>query len=267
LIFPLLALTAACSAGAVERVSRGERILEASEGELALVVYRAKAGKRPLYLVEATLGAGADIRVEPSAGPARLEDILAKAPEGFAAVNGGFYDKQGIPMGLVVSDGKTRSKLKRGGGSGVFLVDAKGPRVVHRDEVPKQRIAQAVQSIDRVVDGGKALVGPRASAALDARSAVSVDKDGRVRLLAIFSPDAVAQKSCGPSACTFALDSRSSSSGVSLAELARYLVDTGSREALNLDGGYSTSFEAALGGKRLRVRAFGATVQALVARP
>jgi len=42
-------------------------------------------------------------------------------------------------------------------------------------------------------------------------------------------------------------------------------VAEGADAALNLDGGYSTSFEARLAGKELRVIAFRATINALFA--
>jgi uncharacterized protein YigE (DUF2233 family) len=260
-----LFLGAAC-ADAEGKITAGEVLLEAREGDVELRLQRARVGDRPLLLITATVKPGAKIGVSPSTRPARLGD-LAPSAGSFVAINGGFYDEKGAPMGLVVEGGKTVSRLRKGGGSGVFLVGAKGPRVVHRDKVPGSGVQIAVQSIDRVVDKGKSLVGERASGALDARSAVAVDKGGVVRLVSVFSPEAVAAESCDATGCAFTLDGKSSSSGVSLRELATYLVKTGAREALNLDGGYSTSFEARLQGKRVSVVAFGATVQAIVARP
>ncbi len=254
----------ACRAG--EGIRLGARTLQLSQHGIEVELFEARAGLRTLYVVRATLPADTAFRVQAHAEPAPLAAIVGAGP--LVAVNGGFYDTNGKPLGLVVEDGATKNPLLPKGGSGILVRDEAGLRVVHRDALPDpSRIDQALQSIDRIVDGGRSLVGRTADRAFDARSAVATYSDGSARLYAVFSPEAIESRECNASGCTFELNRRSTSSGVSLAELARFLVAEGAEAALNLDGGYSTSFEARLADRHLRVVAFRATINALVARP
>ena len=242
-----------------------DRVLELREGDLLVTLSLGSLGGRRLYVIRAELPRDARFEISPAERPQSLAGLVSPGPH--VALNGGFYDEQGHAMGLVVENGVTIHPLRRRGGSGVLIHGAAGFRVVHRTRVPDRGVERAVQSIDRIVDQGRSLIGAGASPARDARSAVATFADGRARLYAVFAERAVARKRCHTSGCSFALSAASTSTGVTLGELADLLVAEGASAALNLDGGYSTSFDASLGGRSLRVAAFRATTAALIARP
>jgi hypothetical protein len=243
----------------------GTRVLELEQAPLRVELFETRAGARRLYLIRAWLPADALFQVLAAPSPTPLERIVGERAG--VALNGGFYDEAGRAMGLVMQNAHEASKLRRGGGSGVLAFGPRGFSVVHRrDELPPGT-TQAIQSIDRLVADARSLIGPRASPSLDARSAVATFADGSARMYVFFASQIPLVRACDTSGCTFRLDAGSSSSGISLGELAEFLVAEGARSALNLDGGYSTSFEARLSGKRLRVIAFRATINALFAAP
>lgn len=204
------------------------------------------------------------VEVLPAWRPAALQSI-AGASEGRAcvAINGGFYDLNGA-MGWVVHEGEEVAPLRAGGGSGALLIDEAGARIVHRDAA-SGRPKEALQSIDRVVDGGRSLVGPGARPDADARSAVALRGDGTVVFVVMFADQAVVREGPG----RVELGPASSSTGMSLAAWAELLArpvaqgGVGAVTALNLDGGYSTSLALHLGEVELDVVAHGATINAL----
>ncbi|MBL9100046.1 MAG: phosphodiester glycosidase family protein [Myxococcales bacterium] len=218
----------------------------------------------PGRLIVAEFAPGADIEVLPSSVPVQLERIAGPlADRACVAINGGFYDDTGA-MGLVVHAGAETAALRKNGGSGVLLVDAAGPRIVHRD-LALGSPREALQSIDRLVDGGRSLVGPAARPDPDARSAVALRDDGTLVLAVVFAEQAVVREQPG----RLELGSASSSTGLGLAAwadlLARPLADGGlaATTALNLDGGYSTAISIHAAGLDLEVVAHVATINAV----
>ncbi len=123
----------------------------------------------------------------PAPRPQPLATIVkGREPSGDSvAINGGFYD-QDRPMGLVVAGGKPVAPLEKRGGSGVFLVEAGRPAIVHRDAYAAREPSLAIQSIDRLVDHGRVLVKPRPGLPRDARSVVAIDADGAVLFVVAF---------------------------------------------------------------------------------
>lgn len=206
----------------------------------------------------------ATLAVLPSPHPAPLEQIArAREHRRCVIINGGFYDDHGA-MGWVVHAGEEFAPLRRGGGSGVLIVDTDHPRILHRDHAAG-RPHEALQSIDRLVDDGRSLVGPDARPDLDARSAVALRRDGTILLAVVFADAAIARESFG----RVELGPASSSTGLSLAAwaelLARPVVEggLGAIAALNLDGGYSTAISAHADGFALDIVAHRATINAL----
>lgn len=236
-----------------------------SEGALKVELFETQLFGRSLHVIRARLPKDANFRVQASDEPKRLPELIPKGPS-VVAVNGGFYDQEGRAMGLVLQDGRRIRDLRRGGGSGAVLFDADGFRVVHRTNVPDSGITQGLQSIDRVVDSGTSLVAENASTTRDARSAIATFDDGAAAIYVIFASPAEVDDA-NASERTFRLDEVSTRAGVSLRELSELLVAEGAAAALNLDGGWSTSFEARLGGRELRVLSFRPTINALVAVP
>ena len=189
-----------------------------------------------------------------STTPQPLADLLPCRAE--VAVNGGFYDADGNPLGLVHTDGKAHSLLTTSG-SGVALSRGGVVEIVHREHVGElDDVDWALQSIDRIVSGGKNLVGDR-EGPIDARSAIGVRADGTVVLISIYDEAAVIEETEGE----VRLGKKSTSTGVSLWTLADLLIDEYDVvDALNLDGGYSTSFYT----PQMYVVGFRPTINALV---
>jgi hypothetical protein len=202
--------------------------------------------------------------VVPAPEPRALQAIAAPRPgAACAAINGGFYDSRGA-MGWVQHDGREAAALRPWGGSGVLVIGAGGPKIVHRDAVVGAP-HEALQSIDRLVVDGRSVVGPRARPDADARSAVAIRRDGTVLFVLLFAEQAVERAAPG----RVELGARSSSTGLSLAAWADLLArpesdgGLGVDVALNLDGGYSTSASIHVGAFDLEVLAHGATINAL----
>ena len=204
------------------------------------------------------------VEVVPVWAPSALQAFVEVAPgRACAAINGGFYDLQGA-MGWVVHAGGEVAPLRATGGSGVLVIDGEGARIVHRDDA-KGRPREALQSIDRLVDGGRSVVGAGARPDADARSAVGLRGDGTMVFAVVFADAAVVREDGG----RVELGPASSTTGLSLAAWAELLARPVAEEglgvvtALNLDGGYSTSLVVNVGGVELEVVAHGATINAL----
>jgi exopolysaccharide biosynthesis protein len=192
----------------------------------------------------ATLAPPARVRLTELYPPSTVGEFLPKHPKALVAINGGFFDKTWtgtlIPTGLVLTDGRVRwpSVVEVGAGRdprrssyrekaarearwyGAFLITWDGvARVLPSTKLPDSGLlAQARLAIECgpvLVRDGRVVISQ--SSPQTARTAVGVMRDGRVLLL-----------------CT--------RKDMSLVELAQTLVRLGVVEALNLDGGSSSSF-------------------------
>jgi hypothetical protein len=198
------------------------------------------------------------LEIVPSDTVVPFEQLLPTDDHDWVAVNGGFYDADRRPMGLVVSEGHLFHPLGPSG-SGVLEGDPLPMRVVHRDAWQPGAL-MALQSIDRLVDAGVNLVQPRAGAHRDARAAVALSAD------AAWAVVAFSDRSAGRTDEGFRLSS-TSGHGLTLAGFAALLVDRlGAGQALNLDGAVSTQLAARVGGASVRVVGERGTVQAVVLR-
>ncbi len=117
----------------------------------------------------------ARMTVHPAADVSDLP-VIATAGEGESLINGGFYDAGA--MGLVRHEGRDLAPRTPSGGSGIAYWGPGVPlQVTHRDAWSDAG-TEALQSIDRLVDGGKSLVQPKADARITARVAVITLADG-----------------------------------------------------------------------------------------
>lgn len=147
---------------------------------------------------------------------------LRRESRAYVVVNGGFFDENARPLGLVVGDGKESSPLRKVD-QGLFLISMGRPVIQHtRDPLPAP-IETALQSGPRLIVDGRALqLKPQVSR----RTCVCLPGDGTV-MIVVF-----------PTAA-------------SLSELADGLVRApaegglGCWSALNLDGGPSTQLSVA----------------------
>lgn len=139
-----------------------------------------------------------------------------------AGVNGGYFQPDRAPLGLVVSDGVRLHPFQKAKIlSGVLLVTPKGAQLLRNAEYKGGAgIRQALQAGPFLIDNGKPVAGLNATRA-DERTVVLADRKGVVGLLI--------------------------TNHITLADLARLLATPGLFpevnvvRALNLDGGSSTA--------------------------
>lgn len=239
-------------------VAVSETTLMASFGglELKQLLWSTAEASGVAWLASVPRNGGLQIAARDGVHP--LTELVGEPAAPWAAINGGFYEDG--PMGLVVSGGVERHALSSRGGSGIVQFTPAGVSIVHRDSWTAGP-SEALQSIDRLVDGGVSLVHPRPDAHRDARSAVVVTDD-RVLLVAAVADDNV---TAGPDGIQLV---HTVGSGMTLAEFASFLVTTVSaKQALNLDGAVSTQMIVALPTWRWVVRGERGTINGVVIRP
>ena len=167
---------------------------------------------------------------------------LRKRSGAIAAVNGGFFDEAGAPMGLVVAGGRETNSLRRADW-GVFFVAEGRARIVHTRTFrahPPPKVEAALQAGPRlVVDGHPLKLKPQVAR----RTAICLRSEQEVVLLVTEAVEAEA--------------------------LARWLArgerdgGLGCREALNLDGGPSSQLSIQTQTLRLEVPGGSAVPNAL----
>jgi len=159
-------------------------------------------------------------RAKPSGLDASLSAVedMARDASAPVAVNGGFFDADGNPLGLRVAGGIVHNKLRKADW-GIFFVRDGAPNQVHSREAKLAADAQfAIQCGPRLVQDGKPF---KLKAGAHRRTLIGCDEAGRVYL-----------------AVTLGF--------VDLNDLASALAapvkdgGLGLRHALNLDGGPST---------------------------
>jgi exopolysaccharide biosynthesis protein len=137
------------------------------------------------------------------------------------AVNGGFFDDRGRPLGLRIAEGRTVLGLRPRVDWGVLLLREGQASIVHsRDYTPDPTVTNAIQVGPRIlVDGRPTRLKPQFSR----RTAVALDREGRSLTIA------VTRRSIGAD------------------ELAAALAELGFTSALLLDGGPSTQLSCEIG--------------------
>jgi exopolysaccharide biosynthesis protein len=209
-------------------VSRGDWKVSSTETETSSV---AGSEHRRIALTEADSGEeatldlaffftkSATVRViDNPKGDSDLAAVASRA-RAIAGVNGGYFDPQNAPVGLLVSDGKSIAPLRKARLlSGVLVMTKARVDVIRPAEYSSRKNAiAAVQCGPFLVDGGKAVAGLN-----DARPA-------RRTFVFISGPDRGAIGFC---------------STVTLAQLGQILAtpELKVQRALNLDGGSSSAF-------------------------
>lgn len=128
-----------------------------------------------------------------------------------AVINGGFFDENREPLGLLVHRGERRGPLRKVDW-GIFCVAGKQVRIVHTRSGVPAGTREALQCGPRLVIAGRI---PRFKPGESVRSGVGVTATGRVVLATV------------------------SRGELSLADFAKVMKAWGCRDALNLDGGPS----------------------------
>lgn len=165
------------------------------------------------------------LQVPPEELPAVDMEILAEQNRAVALINASFFDPEMKVMGLLIIDGQTVSPLRPEGSihHGVFFLRDRRAYLVHRTSVDLAGVSQAFQAGPWLVTDGEAQSHFRNAQVVSRRTAISVDRRGRVILSA--TDDLLG--------------------GLSLPELAKVLADPEPRglgvwRAINCDGGTST---------------------------
>jgi exopolysaccharide biosynthesis protein len=216
LFFRLLAISA--SAGWNVDSSETEKSLAPGVEHRRVVLSEAASEEKAT--LELALFSPKSVVVRVAGNPAGEEDLAAvmKRTRGVAGVNGGYFDPQNLPVGLLVSDGKLIAPFRRARLLSGVLVSGKGRvELLRAGEYSSRKSATAaLQCGPFLVDGGKAVAGLN-----NTRSAR--------RTFVFTAADRVAIGYC---------------SSVTLAELADVLVASSFnvQRALNLDGGSSSAF-------------------------
>ncbi len=187
--------------------------------------------------------------VDAAQGGKKLADAaeFMQLSAGLAAINGGYFDPEYKPLGLLISDGKELSKLRKVD-HGVFYVAAGKPGLQHaRQWQPPQALEFAVECGPRLVVQGQPLHFKPGRA-----RRVAIGNDPQNRVILAVSAGALTLEEWA------ALLGRSESTG-----------GAGLSDALNLDGGSSTMLEVHAGASAISLRT---AVQvpigiAVVARP
>jgi uncharacterized protein YigE (DUF2233 family) len=153
---------------------------------------------------------------QPGRTAARAATLRSES-HAYVVVNGGFFDENAHPLGLLVGDGKEMSPLRKVD-QGIFLIAMGKPIIQHTSEPLPSAFETALQSGPRLVVKGRALhLKPQVSR----RTSICLPGDGTVMLVVFPTP-------------------------ISLSDLAENLArpaadgGLGCWSALNLDGGPST---------------------------
>jgi uncharacterized protein YigE (DUF2233 family) len=173
----------------------------------------------------------ADVVVGAGWPPAReTAAALVRRGGAVAAVNGGFFDEGGAPLGLRIAGGHKRAPLRPKADWGVLVLDEAGARIVHTRELagPEalDRSRGAIQVGPRLVVAGQPL---QLKPQVARRTAVALERSGDALTLVVVDR------------------------GIDANELAERLASAGFESALLLDGGPSTQLAVAVGDARADV--------------
>lgn len=220
----------------------GETLTEPPKPKLVprrieLVVFRINTGRYPVKVVTANGVLGQKKATLPE---------IHKRVGAVLTVNGGFFSKEGDPMGMVISDGKRLGEYNMEDGSGAIAVYGGVVRIGWASP-----IAVADPPPDQALQNGPLLVEPlhvfgivHIREKFFSRTIAALDNEGRLLI-------GVTRKIYGD---------KDQLSGLNLYEAAKIFYHPqdmgglGASVALNLDGGTSTGMEFSLGSNKDRVR-------------
>lgn len=157
-------------------------------------------------------------------------------------INGGFFDRNFKSLGLRISDGKTKSPLKKISWWGIFYIRNERPYISSaRQFQADKQISFAVQSGPRLLVNGQI---PPLKPGKAERTALGINNDGQVILLV------------------------TDNAALSTMELAQLLKSPPLNciNALNLDGGSSTQLHVQVGDFHLSVHGLANVADAVIVR-
>lgn len=170
---------------------------------------------------------------------------MANLSHALIAVNGGFFTPEAKMLGLRVQRGKMRNPIKGTNWWGVFYIRQQQAHIIpYKAYDSHQAVSFAIQAGPRIVIDGKV---PKLKAGFAERTALGIDKQGRVLLLttqnAFMTTTALAQILLDP----------------------RYQLHC--QDAINLDGGSSSQLFARFKALQVHVPSFSAVTDGIIVLP
>ena len=204
--------------------------------KIELVVFRIDTARYPVRVISANKISGAN-KADIRSAHRKTGAVLT--------VNGGYFSKDGDPMGLVISDGQLANRWSEEGGSGAFAIFGSVPRIDWA-----KNIAEANPPPKQAIQNGPLLIEPGHEFGMttlrddyDYRTVLALDKSNRLLVL-------LTRKTCG---------GQTTLCGIRLFEAAVILYNAeeiggfAANTAINLDGGTSSGMELSLGPHRDRI--------------
>lgn len=141
-----------------------------------MLVLRVDARKKDLRVVY----------IQPNDPPQTDIQAVAREVGAVALMNASYFEPDFKVMGLVVSGGRTFNRLRREGNihHGVWLIKGNEVFLLHRSNVSLSGIRQAFQAGPWLVTDGEAQTRFRNADQVTRRSAIGVDRKGRVLMIA-----------------------------------------------------------------------------------
>jgi len=158
---------------------------------------------------------------------------LAGKSGAFCVINGGFFDENYDPIGVLMSNGKILQFLPTVGNSSVFCVKNGIPKIIHRADFSYNGVTEALQSGPRLIYDGKNTIGVVGLNDISRRSGIGLDYDNNV---VIYATDTIFD-------------------GLSFNELRSILKRSGInlKTVLNLDGGRSTQLYFSISWNKINI--------------
>lgn len=162
--------------------------------------------------------------------------FLARKNHAFCVINGGFFDSNYNPLGVLVTDGKILQYMPEGGYFSVFCIKHGRPRIIHMKNFTYDGATEALQCSPRLIANGINTRGVYGLNTIDRRSGIGLDAKGNI---IIYATDTTL-------------------GGLSFAELRNIfrLPDINLKTVLSLDGGGSTQLYFKLKNKSIDINGF-----------
>ena len=157
----LLVLLVAASARAAWTVAASETENSATSGaEHRRITVTNDTGDEATLDIALFSAKSANLRVIDNPGRESLAAVMGRL-RGVAGVNGGYFDPEDAPVGLLIADGKSLAPFRKARLlSGVMIADKKRIDLVRSAEYsPRKNVMAALQSGPFLVDRGTAIAG------------------------------------------------------------------------------------------------------------
>lgn len=107
---------------------------------------------------------------------------MALSSKASACINANFFDNRGMPLGLVVTGGRTYQKAHKSGRvlTGILAITRQGPEIMHRDLYTEKDTLEGTQAGPRLLEKGVITSGLKQGSAYSRRSAICLDASNNI---------------------------------------------------------------------------------------